>query len=455
MGAGDDAGAARAAGRGQHVPQPGRRGQDGRDHRPRQPRPVDPGSRCRQRRLRERRPRHRSREDDGPADGLVRGIARDRRRRSSPARRSPTTRRSTTSRRPATRRSRSRRGSRSSSAPTARSAGSSSPPATPTSGSGSRRSTAWRRSATRTRCSGRTPTTEGRDATTIERMLGAKLILRSDPDEAQRVAEELVAIHKWGPSVWDAVWATTPERCRRPAGRVRRGRGALVQPSDRLAVRPRDDRAPASARWRRRSTPRIRVRRVMAVPGLDLVVTGGTVIDGTGTPRRRADVGVAAGRIVAIGDLSAGTASERIDATDRIVAPGWVDLHSHSDLTLLSDGRAVSKVAQGVTTEVNGNCGMGGVPLPPSVADLTRAANATIDPDRAVHWEWTDLAGYVGALHDTRPGDQHGSPDRSPGIADRGRRRGGATPRRRRAHARSSPPSTPASTTAQRACRPA
>jgi alkanesulfonate monooxygenase SsuD/methylene tetrahydromethanopterin reductase-like flavin-dependent oxidoreductase (luciferase family) len=53
---------------------------------------------------------------------------------------------------------------------------------------------------------------EGRDAATIERMLGAKLILRSDPDEAQRVAEELVAIHKWGPSVWDAVWATTPER---------------------------------------------------------------------------------------------------------------------------------------------------------------------------------------------------------------------------------------------------
>ena len=64
------------------------------------------------------------------------------------------------------------------------------------------------------------------------------------------------------------------------------------------------------------------------------------------------------------------------------MAPGWVDLHSHSDLTLLSDGRAVSKVAQGVTTEVNGNCGMGGVPLPPAVADLTRAANATIDPDR-------------------------------------------------------------------------
>ncbi len=53
---------------------------------------------------------------------------------------------------------------------------------------------------------------EGRDPSTIERMLGAKLILRSDPAEARRVAEELVAIHGWGPSVWDAVWATTPEQ---------------------------------------------------------------------------------------------------------------------------------------------------------------------------------------------------------------------------------------------------
>ena len=52
---------------------------------------------------------------------------------------------------------------------------------------------------------------EGRDAATIERMIGAKLILRTDAGEARRVAEELVAIHGWGPSVWDAVWATTPE----------------------------------------------------------------------------------------------------------------------------------------------------------------------------------------------------------------------------------------------------
>ena len=74
---------------------------------------------------------------------------------------------------------------------------------------------------------------------------------------------------------------------------------------------------------------------VTAHPVLDLVVAGGTVIDGSGAPRRRADVGVAAGRIVTIGDL-AGLApgAERVDATGLIVAPGWVDLHSHSDLTL-------------------------------------------------------------------------------------------------------------------------
>ena len=139
---------------------------------------------------------------------------------------------------------------------------------------------------------------------------------------------------------------------------------------------------------------------VTGVASMDLVVVGGTVIDGTGASRRRADVGVAGGRIVAIGDLAAAVAggAERIDAAGLIVAPGLVDLHSHSDLTLLSDGRARSKVAQGVTTEINGNCGMGGVPLPPAVAELTRAANATIDPDPAVRWDWTDLAGYAGAL---------------------------------------------------------
>jgi len=131
---------------------------------------------------------------------------------------------------------------------------------------------------------------------------------------------------------------------------------------------------------------------------MDLVVAGGTIIDGSGSPRRSGDVGLADGRIVAIGDLHAVTTADRIDATGLVVAPGWVDLHSHSDLTLLSDGRARSKVAQGVTTEINGNCGMSAVPLPPDALEATRAAHATIDPDPHVAWSWHDLAGYADAL---------------------------------------------------------
>jgi N-acyl-D-aspartate/D-glutamate deacylase len=143
---------------------------------------------------------------------------------------------------------------------------------------------------------------------------------------------------------------------------------------------------------------------VIGGEGLDLIVSGGTVVDGTGRPQRLADVGIADGRIVAIGDLGRVdlVAAERIDASGLVVAPGWIDLHSHSDLTLLSDGRARSKIAQGVTTEVNGNCGMGGVPLPPAVAAQTRAANATIDPDPGVAWDWTNLAGYAAALETER-----------------------------------------------------
>jgi N-acyl-D-amino-acid deacylase len=132
----------------------------------------------------------------------------------------------------------------------------------------------------------------------------------------------------------------------------------------------------------------------------NVLIIGGTVIDGTGSARRRADVAVRSGRIDAVGDLAgAGTDGlEQVDATGLVVAPGWVDLHSHSDLTLLSDGRARSKVAQGVTTEINGNCGMGAVPLPATVASEVRAANATIDPDAGVEWAWSDLGGYVAAL---------------------------------------------------------
>jgi N-acyl-D-amino-acid deacylase len=109
---------------------------------------------------------------------------------------------------------------------------------------------------------------------------------------------------------------------------------------------------------------------------LDLIIEGGTVIDGSGAPRLRADLGLAAGRIAAIGDLAAAPARERFDARGRIVAPGFIDVHTHDDRLLLdAPVGAHPKLSQGVTTVITGNCGVSLAPLqtrtrPPAPLDL-------------------------------------------------------------------------------------
>jgi N-acyl-D-aspartate/D-glutamate deacylase len=128
------------------------------------------------------------------------------------------------------------------------------------------------------------------------------------------------------------------------------------------------------------------------------------LVDGTGSPRRRADVGVHAGRVVALGDLSGAEAGESIDATARIVAPGFVDIHAHSDFTILSDPRAQSAVRQGITTQVNGNCGMSPVPSPPGPrAAEVRLAVHTVDPDPSVAAVWSTYDDYARAVAAARP----------------------------------------------------
>ena len=96
---------------------------------------------------------------------------------------------------------------------------------------------------------------------------------------------------------------------------------------------------------------------------LDLIVDGGTVVDGTGAARYKADVGILDGRIEAAGDLAGAEAARRLDASGLLVTPGFIDIHSHSDFTLLVDPRAQSSIVQGVTTEVVGNCGHGCAPI--------------------------------------------------------------------------------------------
>lgn len=99
-------------------------------------------------------------------------------------------------------------------------------------------------------------------------------------------------------------------------------------------------------------------------PTLDLLIRGGIVVDGSGAPGFEADIGVRDGRIVRVGDLSLATSQRTIDATGLVVAPGFVDIHNHSDFTLLDEPRCESMVRQGVTTMVLGEGGSAGPVAP-------------------------------------------------------------------------------------------
>jgi len=112
--------------------------------------------------------------------------------------------------------------------------------------------------------------------------------------------------------------------------------------------------------------------RITSRPGLDLLIRDGMVLDGTGSAERRLDVGIRDGVIVAVGDLASATAARTIDAKGLKVVPGFIDIHSHTDLDLLKNPFAPSKVRQGVTTEVTGQDGesvapVGGPGMPESL----------------------------------------------------------------------------------------
>jgi N-acyl-D-amino-acid deacylase len=92
----------------------------------------------------------------------------------------------------------------------------------------------------------------------------------------------------------------------------------------------------------------------------DLVIRRGRIVDGSGNPWFAGDVAIRGERIVAVGHVPGGVAKREIDAHGFIVAPGFIDMHSHSEWLLLEDGRAESKIRQGVTTEVLGEGGSAG-----------------------------------------------------------------------------------------------
>lgn len=136
---------------------------------------------------------------------------------------------------------------------------------------------------------------------------------------------------------------------------------------------------------------------------LDIAIRGGTVTDGSGRAGFKADVGISEGKIVEIRSVSS-PADVIIDATNKVVAPGFIDVHSHSDLSLLVDPSAQSKLRQGVTTEVNGNCGFGVAPIPRE--DLSEFINFWRSSGSEwfdVRPTWESFEEYLGVLESVRP----------------------------------------------------
>ena len=133
---------------------------------------------------------------------------------------------------------------------------------------------------------------------------------------------------------------------------------------------------------------------------LDLIIRHGMVIDGSGAPGMRADVGVGNGHILEVGDLSGVIGVREIDATGRCVSPGFIDIHTHSDRSTLANPRMESKVRQGVTTEIGGLCGISLAPL----GDADTPAAVTITRDLAkigLHRTWLGLAGLYARVEQT------------------------------------------------------
>ncbi|WP_454766472.1 N-acyl-D-amino-acid deacylase family protein [Cupriavidus campinensis] len=134
----------------------------------------------------------------------------------------------------------------------------------------------------------------------------------------------------------------------------------------------------------------------------DVVLRGGTIIDGTGAPRFDADVGIEGKRIAAIGDLSRASGRSDIDVRGRIVAPGFIDAHTHDDRYLMQSPLMPAKLSQGVTTVITGNCGI-------SLAPWCAVPGQTVPPpldllgEDAEAFRYTAFGDYLDALEQAAP----------------------------------------------------
>jgi N-acyl-D-amino-acid deacylase len=132
----------------------------------------------------------------------------------------------------------------------------------------------------------------------------------------------------------------------------------------------------------------------------DVVLRNGRILDGTGAPELRGDLAIQSGKIASVGNVV--EVDEVIDASGKIVAPGFIDLHSHGDLVLAwpSDDRLSlleGRIAQGITTEIVGNCGLGVAPLLGGATEILPQINGWMTPAR-FEWSWKGIGDYLSHL---------------------------------------------------------
>ena len=140
----------------------------------------------------------------------------------------------------------------------------------------------------------------------------------------------------------------------------------------------------------------------------DLVIRNGTVVDGTGSPAKQADVAVAAGKIVELGKVS-GAASRVIDADGLVVAPGFIDPHTHYDAQICWDGAVTPSSWHGVTSVVMGNCGVGIAPCRPQTREVAMRDLVNVEAipfevlDAGITWDWESFPQYMEAAAKRKP----------------------------------------------------
>jgi N-acyl-D-aspartate/D-glutamate deacylase len=141
---------------------------------------------------------------------------------------------------------------------------------------------------------------------------------------------------------------------------------------------------------------------------LDLLIRNGALVDGTGAPARRADVGIAGGKITAAGRI-ADSAKRVIDATDLVVAPGFIDPHTHYDAQICWDGALTPSSWHGVTSVVMGNCGVGIAPCRPAAREIAMRDLVNVEAipfevlSAGITWDWETFPQYIDAAARREP----------------------------------------------------